>query len=145
MSDTVTVTAVNYQGSMLQSWTHLCTNTLYICWGQYIILFCHPIYTDYHYPMLTSNRSVSETEIQRMFRAATVIWSYVCAQEICEVSRGGTWDTVYFIYCKTQNTRTWKCLSYFSREKKNTNLLKTEKLLCLDMLKILDGTVHGLS
>ena len=98
---------------------HICAPTHSTYAGANLILFCHPVCTDYHYPVLTSNRSVSETEIQRMFRTATVNWSCVCAQEICDTSQGGTWDTVYFICCKTQHTRTWKCLSYFFRGGRN--------------------------
>jgi len=128
---TLTVTAVNYRGSLLPAAkldTFLHQHTTYA--GANLILFCHPVYTDYHYRVLTSNRSVSETEIQRIFTAATLNWSYVCAQEIRDISRGGTWDTVYFIRCKTQNARTWKCLILFQSTEKAQIYLK-QKSFCI--------------
>ena len=81
---------------------HICAPTHSKYAGTNLILFCPTVHTDYHNTMLTSNRSVSETEIQRMFTAATLNWSYVYAQEIYEVSRGG--HMRYCVFYTLQNT-----------------------------------------
>jgi len=61
-------------------------------------------------------------------------------------SHEGAREILYISYTAKHRTQGHENVFHtFPGNRKNTNLLKTEKLLCVDMLKILDGTVHGLS
>jgi hypothetical protein len=111
---------------------HICAPTHSTYAGANLILFCHPVHADYQYPMLTSNRSVSETEIQRMFRAATGV---MCVLRRYVKSHKGACEILYNSYTAKHRTQGHENVFHIlSGHRKNTNVLKTEKLLYLGML-----------
>lgn len=110
---------------------HICAPTHCTYAGASLILFCHPVHTDYH-PMLTSNRSVSETEIQKMFRAATVNWSYVCVFRRHATPHKGTRETLYISYAAKHRTQGRENVFHtFSGHRKKTQIYLKQKSLCI--------------